>query len=47
MFNLARHLKSVDMAVASLEPSPPLTFRSFEPLRNHPCIITLFDEGEV
>ena len=44
-FNLAHHLKSVDKAIASLEPNPPLTFCSFEPLQNHPCLITLFDEG--
>jgi hypothetical protein len=45
-FNLARHLKSVDKATARLEPSPPLAFRSFEPLPNHPCLTTLFEEGE-
>lgn len=40
----AHHLKSVDRSIAKLEPNPPLTFCSFEPLRNHPCLITLFDE---
>ena len=44
-FNLVCHLISTDRATARLEPSPPLTFRSFEPLRNHPSLITLFNEG--
>lgn len=43
-FILAHNLKSVDKAITSLEPTPPLTFCSFEPLRNHPCLMTLFDE---